>query len=351
MFKFLLILFLSISLSVSSQDNTNSLSNSSWTRTQSKMMDGSRDLSQESYRPLVWKFNGNKLCENIDPWFLAANKCNNIKVENSFIKMSGKTVYQIEKLTADSLVVVENWEMKTSPDKIKRMRFVNTAILMKDFVKNEKSDSIVITARDIIPALKKDLISDITSILMKKGLNHDVTLDGQIFIFPKAQKVEVITDNKKLSKNNQATIDVFKTTLQENFKAWNLMGFERFEKIIIPYRFHSKQDEGTASISFSGRIPLKETKLFIPVIKNKFTSLENFSKGYKAVENQKFDNAVHFFNQAFEYDNTNTDALYNVVSISLSQNKTDIACVALKKLNELEQAEGMKLYKEKCSGK
>lgn len=351
MFKVFLICFLSASLSLLSQVNTSSLANSSWTSVQSKMMDGSRDLSPESFRSLVWKFNGNKLCENIHPWALAANKCGNVKIENDLIKTADKRVYQIEKLTADSLVVVEKWEIKMTPDKIKRMRFVSTANMIRDFVSHQKSDSVVISSVNVIPALKKDLVSDIQNILNKKNTDYDIMLEGQIFIFPKAQKVEITTDGKKLNSKNQANADLFKKTLQESFKAWDLTGFEQFEKIIIPYRFLSKQEEGFGTFSFSPKILLKETSGILPVIKNKYTSTDNFNKGYKAVENQKFDNAIYFFNQAFEYDNTNVDALYNVVSISLSQNKTNVACAALTKLKELEQTEGMKLYKEKCLAK
>jgi hypothetical protein len=66
-------------------------------------------------------------------------------------------------------------------------------------------------------------------------------------------------------------------------------------------------------------MPLKENKGIIIDIKDKRTSLENFNKGVEATNKQKYDNAIYFFNKAHEDDNTNTESLYNIVSISLSE--------------------------------
>jgi hypothetical protein len=351
MYKFFLILFLSISLPLSSQINTESLSNSSWTRVKSKMFDGSTDLSRESYQFLVWKINGNKMCENIDPWFIERNKCINFKLENNLIKMSDKAAYQIETLTPDSLIVVEKIDGITFPDKIRKLWFVKTSVIVKDFANKEKNDSIVITSRNITPTLTKDIMGEMQRTFLQKNYIHDFIMDGEIMIFPKKQKIEVKTDNKKQTKDNQICIDLFKTTLQNNFRSWDITGFENFEKIIIPYHFYSKADKGSSSIAFYNRVSKKEGNDIIINIKDKFVSAENFNKGLRAINNQKFDNAIYFFNQAYEFDNTNTDALYNIVSISLDQNKTDVACTALKKLKDLGQTEGIKLYKEQCSQK
>lgn len=351
MYRFLLFLFLLTSLQVFSQINTQLLSNSSWTRVKSKMVDGSRDLSPESHRFLVWKINGDKICEYIDPWFVDRKECINFKFENNLIRLSDKSVYQIEALTPDSLVIVEKIDGETFQDKIRKMWFIKTSVLVKDFVDKEKGDSIVITSQNVTPTMRKEIISEIWDIYLQKKYVHDFNVDGEIIIFPKKQEVEVKTGNKKQNKNNQASIDLFKTTLQKNYKVWDITGFENFEKIIIPYRFRSQAEEGSSNIAFSNRVPDKEIKGIIINIKNKFASAENFNKGLGALKSQKTDNAIYFFNEAYNYDNTNTDALYNVVSISLAQNKTEIACTAIKKLKDLEQTEGIKLFKEKCSEK
>lgn len=352
MYKFFLILFLSISLQLSSQINTQLLSNSSWTSVKSSMLDGSRDLFQKPSSFLVWKINGNNLCEYIDPWYLERKNCMNIKIEKNVIQISDKPVYVIEKLTSDSLIVIEKKDDVTFPDKIRKRWFVKTSEVLKDFTDKATGDSIIITSRNAMPSLKREINFELLESYSKKKYTLNFETVGEIRIFPKKQKVEVTLDSKKQNKDNQTAIEFFKTTLEKDYKLWDLTGFEKFEKIIIPYYLMVKLEEGDAgSIAFFGKVSFEKDERTVVRIKDKFVSAENFNKGLKAINSQKFDNAVYFFNKAHEDDNTNTEALYNVVSISIAQNKTDVACTALKKLKDLDQKEGIKLYNEKCSGK
>ncbi|KAB1229029.1 DNA ligase-like domain-containing protein [Chryseobacterium viscerum] len=351
MYKFFLILFLSASLLLSSQINTQLLSNTSWTHVKSIMQDGSRDLSLESYRFLVWKIKGNNICESIDPWAIERTKCKDFKFEKNLMKLSDKSAYEIETLTSDSLIVIQKVDGITFPDKIRKMKFVKTSILVKNFTNNSAGDSIIITSRNITPTLTKGIITEMMDLYSQKKSVHNFIVDGEVIISPKKQKIEVKTDNKKQNKDNQKSIDLFKTTLQEDYKIWDITGYENFDRIIIPYRLKSEMEDGSGSLAFYNLIPYHESKGIAVNVKDRRVSSENFNKGLGAINSQKFDNAIYFFNQAYEYDNTNTDALYNIVSISIAQNKTDVACTALKKLKDLEQTEGTRLYNEKCSGK
>lgn len=352
MYKFFLILLLSVSSQLSSQINTQLLSNSSWTKVKSKMLDGSRDLSTGSYGFLVWKFNGNKMCEHIDPWAVERTKCIDLKFEKNLIRFSDKSAYQVEKLTSDSLIVIQKTDGITFPDKIRKMWFVKTSALIKDFTDKTIGDSIVITSRNVTPTLTKNIISELLSTYIDKKYTHDFTVDGEIRIFPKKQEIGLKIDNINQNKNSRKSLDLFKTTLQQNYKVWDITGFENFETIIIPYRFKSKAEDGYGNIGFFNRIFSGEEGKRIGInIKNKYASAENFNKGVEATNKQKFENAIYFFNKAHEDDNTNTEALYNVASISLALNNVDVACTALRKLKDLEQTEGTKLFKEKCSEK
>lgn len=355
MYKFFLILFLSVSLQLSSQINPQLLSNSSWTLVKSGMLDGSRDLFRHPSKFLVWKINGNNLCEYVDPWFLERKNCVSFKFERNSIKISDTSTYEIEKLTQDSLIVVEKVNGVTSPDKIRKMSFEKTSVLVKNFTDKAKGDSIVITSRNIMPSLKRDITSEILSTYLDKKYHIGFDVDGEIRIFPKTQKVEVTTENQKenqkRNKNNQAGIDFFRTTVEKEYKAWDLTGFENFEKIIIPYHFMAKtEDSSYGNMSFFARVSYDNGNRVDVNIKDKQTSAENFKKGVEATNKQKYDSAIYFFNKAHEDDNTNTESLYNVVSISLALNNTNVACTALKRLKDLEQTEGTKLYKEKCTG-
>ncbi|MDR6373080.1 hypothetical protein J2795_004269 [Chryseobacterium bernardetii] len=353
MYKFFLILFLSVSLQLSSQINTQLLANSSWTRVKFSMLDGSRDLSQRSSQVLVWKIKGNNLCLFTDALILDKASCMDFKLEKELMKTSDLAGYQIEKLTADSLVVIQRIVGIDSPDKIKKTWFIKSSIVLNNFVREKKNDSIIIASKNFTPSLKRNIISEILENYSQKDFFYNFSSKGNILIFPKKQKVEVETEYKDETKANQKGIAFFKTTIEKNYHLWDLTGFESFEKIIIPYEMSIKNGNrsglSTMGIRFYGFS--NDAKEFPVFTKNKFASTDNFNKGMDALNKQKFDNAIYFFNEAYDNDNTNTDALYNIVSISLAQNKSDIACTALKKLNDLEQTEGAKLYNEKCAEK
>lgn len=351
MYRSLLILFLFLFCHINAQVNTQFLPNSSWTKVKSKMLDGSRDLSQGPSEYLVWKFNDKKICEYFDPWVIERKKCADFDVDKSLINRSDKLTYQIEKLTFDSLVVIQKTQGEALPDKIKKIWFVKTSVLMKDFTNKATGDSIVVTSRKVVPTLTKDIVSEMIETYLQKKYIHDFIVDGEIRIFPKKQSIEVITDPKEENKKNQISIDLFKATLEKNYKMWNLTGFENFEKIIIPYSFKSKIDNGVGKIVFYNKDSNKENERAVINIKNRFVSIENYKKGLEAISNQKFDKAIEFFIKAHEYDNTNTDSLYNAQSILLAQNNISDACIVLKRLKDLEQTEGVKLYNEKCSEK
>ncbi|WP_312304787.1 hypothetical protein [Chryseobacterium sp.] len=325
------------------------MSNTSWTKVDSKMLDGSRDLSGDSYRFLVWKINGSKMCEHIDPWAVERTKCVDLKFEKNLIRISDQSAYQVEKLTSDSLIVIQKTDGITFPDKIRKMWFVKTSTLVKDFTDKATGDSVVITSREVSPTLKKEFVTEMMDAYLQKKYTHDFDVEGEIRIFPKKQEIEVKMENKKWIKNNQTSIDLFKTTLQKNYKIWDITGFENFDKIIIPYRFKSKMEGSYGNMVFYNRIPRKEYKGIIININDKRASAENFQKGVEATNKQKYDNAIYFFNKAHEEDNTNTESLYNVVSISLALNNVNVACIALKKLKDLEQTQGTQLFKEKCT--
>lgn len=351
--NFFLILFLSISLQFSSQINTQLLSNSSWVRVKFSMLDGSRDLSQVKSRVLLWNISQNTICEYSNPIFRDMKSCVDFKLDKRVMKTSKEAGYQIEKLTSDSLIVTQRVDGVNVPDKIRKIWFVNKSVYVNGFLNKMKNDSVLIAIKDFTPSLTKNIISNISDIYAQKEYSHDFSLEGNILIFPKKQTLKIeITKGEELEKD-QKSINLFKSTLEKNYNLWDLSGFEKFEKIIIPYKYSSKVNKGHAEISsmgitFFGKNYVDFLKEFIVQVKDKKLSVQYFGKGVEAINNKKFDKAIQFFNEAHEYDNTNTDALYNVVAISLNQNDKDISCSALKKLKDLEQAEGTKLFNENC---
>ncbi|WP_133121704.1 tetratricopeptide repeat protein [Chryseobacterium sp. PMSZPI] len=350
MYKYFFLLFIVISTHLTSQINTQLLQNSSWTVVKFGTLDGSRDLSQSGSKTSLWKITGNTLCIYSDPIFMDIKSCLDFKLEKETILTSKNAGYQIEKLTRDSMIVTQRIDGIEDPDKIRKIWLVNRSVIVNDFINKNKAESIVAT-KDFTPSLKKNIIFEVLDVYSKNGYFHDLKLKGNILIFPKKQKIEIET--KEESKKNEASINLFKTTLEKNYHLWDLTGFENFEKIIIPYYFYSnvgknENNINKVGIKFFDDNDSHDSEDVAVYIKDKKVSDQNFNKGIEALDHKKFDKAIEFFNKAHEYNNTNTDALYNVVSISFAQNNINSACLALKRLKDLQQTEGTKLFNEKC---
>ncbi|WP_185290241.1 hypothetical protein [Chryseobacterium lactis] len=318
------------------------------------MLDGSRDLALTNSNILLWKITGNTLCEYANPIFMEWKNCIDFKLDKKVMMTSSEAGYQIEKLTHDSLIVTQRVDGVDAPDKIKKTWFVNRSVFINDLLNKSKNDSVIIATKDFTPSLKRNILSDLITIYVKKEYSHDLNFGGNILIFPKKQIVKVEIDNEEFQKD-QKSISLFKETFSKNYNLWDLDGFDKFEKIIIPYKYLSKLKNGKGETYAEGIVFFESkhanfVKEFSVYVKDKKRSLENFSKAVHAISNNKYDNAIYFFNKAHEDDNTNTESLYNVVSISLALNNTNVACTALKRLKDLEQTEGTKLYKEKCTG-
>lgn len=357
MYRSLLILFLFIFCNINAQVNTQLLPNSSWIMVKLRMLDGSRDLTYFEPSFLLWKFKENKLYEYSHPVFRQGIGEIDIKLERGVIRTSKEAGYQIEKLTSDSLVVILRVNGIDAPDKVRKMWFVNKSFIENDFKSKIKNDSTVTAIKNFTPTLERNVFSDINDKYVQQERTHDFNLKGNIEFFPKKKRIKITINNKKEeSKDNQSSIDYFKTTLEQSYHLWDLTGFGHYDKVVIAYEYFSKMWKGKSNLDAHDIILFDSdytgmAQNFIINVKDKRASIENFNKGVSATNSQKFDKAIEFFIKAHEYDNTNTDSLYNAQSILLAQNNVSDACIVLKRLKDLEQTEGTKLYKEKCSEK
>ncbi|CEJ71332.1 hypothetical protein BN1195_03677 [Chryseobacterium oranimense G311] len=346
MYKYISLLFIFILIKMNAQINKQLIDN--WTRVKSSMLDGSRDLSENDERILTWKITNNKLCEYKHPIFEDMQTCMDIKIEGQSIKASALAFYEIEKLTSDSLVVISRINGETSGDKIKKIWFVRTSTFRNEYLSKIKSDSTITASRYFTPTLKKNIFPDIFD-----RYPNDFHIIGNIIIYPKKHIVNIQHENTNQSKKSLESIEFLKSTLEKNYHLWNLEGFENFDQVSIPFNIENETKyidsfQGATMSFIFFKSELKSQNKIPVKIENKFLSNETFFKGIKAVDDKKLDKAIELFNKAFELNNTNTDALYNIVSISLSKNDVTTACTALKKLKDFEQTEGTKIFNEKC---
>jgi len=354
MFKHFIVLFIFISIPLSSQINTSLLSNS-WTRVKVKTEDGSRALNDDTSTFIQWKLVNNRLCKNYNPNLFSfnSNLCTDYKVEKNFIRFSPTIAYEIKKLDNDSLIVIERFDAKKDTDKVLKFWFVKTSNLEKKDVEKNQNDSILIADTNFAPKLRIEFLSDKITEYALKG---DLKLVGNILIFPKKQKVIFEMDNSAETKGNTKVIKNIMQAIENSYYEWNLVGFKNFEKIYVPFTLETYHKKNTEEYSIKINFPKKQSlntitiprETVVVTSKNPSLSKENFSKGMEALKLKKYDAAIGLFEKAYEMDNTNTDALYNIAAAGGIKNDIVTVCSALKRLKDLEQTEGTKLYNQNC---
>lgn len=353
MLKHFIVLLTLISIPLSSQINTSLLSNN-WTRVKVKTEDGSRALNDDSSTFIQWKMVNNRLCKNYNPNLFSFDSklCTDYKVEKNFIRFSPTIAYEIEKLDNDSLIVIERFDATKDSDKALKFWFVKTSNIEKKDVEKIQNDSVLIADTNFAPKLRVEFLSDK---LTEYALKGDFKLIGNILIYPKKQKVIFEIDNSADTKGSAKVIKNIQQAIENSYYEWNLVGFKNFEKIYVPFTvesYHKNLQEYSLKINF----PKKQSsntinvpKERVPVTsKNPLLSKENFSKGVEALKLKKYDAAIGLFEKAYEMDNKNTDALYNIAAAGSIKNDIVTVCSALKRLKDLEQTEGTKLYNQNC---
>ncbi|WP_139221991.1 tetratricopeptide repeat protein [Chryseobacterium oleae] len=327
-----------------------------WAIVKYSTLDGSRDLSQDSGHFSIWKLSDNKICEYVNPIFEERKTCYDIKIENKSIRTSPKTFYEIEKLTNDTLIIIERLDGITGNDKIKKKWFVRTSKLQNEYLSTLKNDTAVVASAYFTPTLKKDIFFDV---LERSVTNNDrnLSVKGNIIIYPKKQKINFQFESNDQSKKNSENIDFLKSIVEKSYQFWNLTGFEKYDQIILPYHIETqiRNNDGSKSSSMSFNFFKNDRKDLdkyqnraIVIIENKKLAAEAYNKAMEALDKKKLDRAIELFNKAFDLNNTNVDALYNAASISLDKKDMPTACTALKKLKDFEQVEGTKLFNELC---
>ncbi|MDV7697189.1 hypothetical protein N6B72_09690 [Chryseobacterium soli] len=352
MLKYFIVLLTFISIPLSSQINTSLLSNS-WTRVKVKTEDGSRALNDNSSTFIQWKLVNNRLCKNYNPNIsFDSGHCTDYKVEKNFIRFSPTIAYEIEKLDNDSLIVIERFEAKKDPDKALKFWFVKTSNIEKKDVEKNQNDSVLIADTHFAPKLRGEFLSDK---LTEYALKGDFKLIGNILIYPKKQKVIFEIDNSADIKGSAKVIKNIQQVIENSYYEWNLVGFKNFEKIYVPFTvesYHKNSREYSIKINF----PKKQSVNTVTIPKetvsitseNPSLSKENFTKGMEALKLKKYDAAIGLFEKAYGMDNTNTDALYNIAAAASIKNDIVTVCDALKRLKDLEQTEGTRLYHQTC---
>lgn len=357
MCKFFSIVFFFFVFVANSQVNRNYLAGE-WIKVKNTMIDGSKNISESfsSSKFYKWKISNNKLCMDSDPVNSYNENCIDYNLENNFIRTSMESGYEITKLTSDSLIVVQRINGIDENDKIQKLWFVTSSIVKNKYLNKYKNDSILIANEHFTPTLNKNFIVEIHKNFLRNNKYPNFNLIGNIVFFPKKRKLELEvnnTDDKNVI-NNKKAVEYIKSTIEKTYNNWNLNDFKGFNKIFIPfiiisesYSFKGGSHKGSPIFYYINTKDDVE-KIYGIKMEDLRSSGENFQNGMNAYQNLKYDEAIEFFMKAYEIDNRKIDALYNVADIYSLLNDKINRCQCLKKLKDLEQTEGTKLYNDNC---
>lgn len=353
----LLLLFALVSVHIQAQIN-DQFPAQSWTKVRTRMLDGSKDVTEPylSIRFYQWKFSDNKLCMISEPIFFNPNNCISYKLENNFIRTSPQAGYQIEKLTGDSLIVIERLDGVTEGDKVRKLWFVKTADVRKNRLEKTRNDSVISADEHFTPTLNKNIIVEINQKFAKLNKYPNYNLTGNIVFLPRKQQVKVeIKDTDDVSQYEKY-IAIEKSIIEASYPYWNLKDFMHFEKVYLPFVLQSRSNSIDREYTYRGTQIYYFTNNTEDIPKIVGTKPENirasakyYSDGISAIQDKKYDKALSYFEKSYETDNRNIDALYNIAAIHSRKNDMLNTCKTLKLLSELQQTEGTKLYHQRCS--
>lgn len=352
---FYLLFFIFFQIKFQAQNNfQNILGN--WTNVKIRTIDGSKDLSEKYSisKFYSWQINSSKICMRTESVYKKQNNCFEYTLDNDIIRTSPTAGYKIEKIDNDSLIISEKIDGITQKDIVKKLWFVKSSKILRNEIEKNFSDSILIAYPFFTPQLKEDFIPEVAKNFINKGSFPSLLFKGNIIIYPKQQKIEFKSDDISINENKNFLF--IKNVAENSFKNWDLSDFQNFNKVYIPFIFQSKMEKvksgGTfksVNIYFFMDDFENISKMYGPKMEDLELAQKNFTKAVSYLKSNKFDKAIDLFNKGFELNPTKVDALYNIVSIYSKLKDTDNMCLTLKRLKELEQTDGTKLYNEYCT--
>lgn len=319
----------------------------SWIKYDIKMKDGSnlidRFLTDSSY--LKFTFKKDKLCQNSNPLSKVNESCFDFKRTKNHIRTSSTSGYIIEKITTDTLILLERIEGLDN-DKLKRFFLESEEAIFQRIKKEKGSSKDQIASELYTPTQNKSLEIQLNEAFKRKHKNFKVR--GEIKIDIQQEKVEtkIFYSTTQDSKN----INRIKNTIDSSFKFWNLEKFSDINSIKIPFVLKDENVDGYRGINLN-----YFTKSFYG-LDNFYggdtriiqTAGQFFNKGIEAYQQKQYSNAIEFFTESYRLDPKNIDALYNRAALFFELNHKEMACNDWKELENLGQVRASELRKEHC---
>lgn len=318
-----------------------------WVKTDIDMKDGSKYITYYPWdkRYLEFTFLKENYIYNIYPGQAEREAIFNYKLKDNRIIVSNKFEFFIEKISSDSLVLVEKIE-NIEDDKLKRYYLKRKESLVQDFLNKNINTKKLIAEPYYTPRFQ----GNFTRYLNQKFKNilGITSLSGYLNFNILSSKLDVELANypKKLTKIDNAIVQ----NIQKSFRNWDIKQFKGYESVQIPFIITVKNVGRNRNVSI---------KLFAQTYEDlradygkslevMTASSKYFKQGLDDFTNKRYEKAIINFSKSYEIDYTFLDALYNRATTYYLNNQLDKACSDWKKLKEFGQIKAIKLLEQYC---
>ena len=274
------------------------------------------------------------------------NSTNSYNLKKNKIVASKHYALEIEKLTKDSLVIVEEME-GLDDDKLKRHYLIK-----KEKIFNEEKAIHQGLNKITANPYYTPLFIDNIKLYLNRGLNKNHTnldLKGIIKIYPKKSNVKtIITFRDKIGLYQENRIVEL---LNNSYHLWDLKYFENYEEIDIEFVIIMTR-KGENSYGLKIGLLTNSFNQLRGLYGLTYTQITDGNKylnaGFKDYENKDYRNAIKNFTKSFESNPTLVDALYNRALCYYETEQYLNACIDWKTLSDLGQKRAIKLFNENC---
>lgn len=321
-----------------------------WITVFKEMKDGSTYIPK-SCNPFPPKFifTEDKLCMNKKD-----DHCFNYTINKGYIETSENSGYKIEKLTSDSLVILQSMIGNEEEDKLERIYLVKEQKILEQQIKSYADEKNIVVNNFFFPNVEKPLSLRLNDFFRKTNTYTNLSLAGNIIIYPKKKIIN--TEIIKTTKDDPERIGNIKELINNSYTDWDFNNFQGYESITIPFILECKNNNIGDGYTYKGVMIYFLTQNIndLECINGiKYENLKKsavfFSKGINAIEKKNYKKAISFFEQSYLLDQTKIDNLYNIAAVYTIENNINRACETLKRLKDLGQIQGKKMYEEKCN--
>lgn len=337
-----------------------SLKNTDWVRIKAERKDGSRLIDRSarwSTEPLTFSFKDTTITFSYDGEYTNTYTLDKdvlsigIVAENNVFLPTEK--YQIDSLSNLILTLSEIPKTNQDDKETNKYTFIRSRYYLQYLLSGSKitlsNDTIIECNKYLFPYFKGNIEVFLTQKLVP--LKNSGAIRGSFLISPLGEISQVNIDSTISISPEQ--LNEFKGVLLETNGQW---------KKPIPSMKHYYRMNFIASYYWPGSLEKFLSKVSIiynttdtinfpiaPLSPQQISKLNQFyNRGTKMLNQNKFQSAITEFEKCLEIDSFSINSYHNKAYAHYKLGEIRLACESWKKLKDLDQVDGTKLYQENC---